>query len=786
MTLYRGKIERRKFDSTLFTSASEPTAGDYLENLEMIFQMLSDVPATTASFSRLDEIHEQFDQEDSALDILTERIMTVDQRTLNIRNLEMFNTLLDALDKRTAEYAANLKEYDKKMDGIKAKIEGLKKDTLMLRIFRDSVLKATFEQQLLDIKDKWKQADSLIKLNVGEIDDLNARASANAITISDLSFRVDIELKKVGSKAFGKERRYLWEPRPPGSAPNSFSQNAFRQTIETERKLVKYYFANSRNNRIWLLLTGLLFFGWISLNFYTLKRLNNLQSIERFQFRFVHPWPLSASLLFIFSLAPLFDLHAPAIYIESIQLLLMVLVTVILRKKIPANLFYGWCIFILLFLLLPLTRILGFTISMQRWVSLIQNILSVVLGLLFLFGWKIKRLDKIFGSSASFVAAGEKTPGSIRLLFYAGGLYVFLNLLALICNLFGRVTLMEIFTTTAIYSFAQTVSLVVFVHLILETFLLQIQTSRVRKKYPDFFDASTITRSIYRFATVLAILLWIIVFTTNLNLFDEITDFLSSFFNDTRQVGSFQFTLGGILLFMAIIWTANFLQRYITYFFGDTGDDAAIDDKGQRSKLLVTRLILLTGGFLLAVAASGLPMDRITVILGALGVGIGLGLQSIVNNFVSGVILIFDRPLRIGDMVEIGDKKGKVKEIGIRSSTLLTDDGAEVIIPNGDVLAHNIVNWTLSNNHVRAALSFTVEKPGHTDAIQPEEIKKIIKANPNVLEGRDPDIIQSNVSSKALEIKIFFWCKNFDKTASTSIEIRDAIYQYLDNLRSGR
>src|SRR5204862_5029292 len=132
-----------------------------------------------------------------------------------------------------------------------------------------------------------------------------------------------------------------------------------------------------------------------------------------------------------------------------------------------------------------------------------------------------------------------------------------------------------------------------------------------------------------------------------------------------------------------------------------TGTDDDIQNKKERSRLLIARLILLCIGYLLAVAASGVPVDKITIIIGALGVGIGLGLQNIVNNFVSGIILIFDRPLQIGDIVEIGDKKGRVKEIGIRTSTLLTEDGAEVIMPNGDVLSHNIVNWTLSNNHAR-------------------------------------------------------------------------------------
>jgi potassium efflux system protein len=783
VTLSRGKTERRKFDSTLFTTASEPTSGDYLENLEKVFQLLSAVPATTSSFTRLQEIHEQFDMEDSVLDILKNRITATDERDLNIRNLQMFNTLLDQLDKSTGRSSVYLQAYDKKMDGIMDEIAGLKKDTLMLLIFRDSTLKATFEPQLQDIKVKWRQADSLIKLNLEEINDLKARASANTITISDLIYRVDLDLKDVGKKAFGKEGPYLWETKDPLYTPNKLPKNAFHRSFDSEQQLAKFYFASSRDKRVWLILTGLLFFFWNLLNFRTLARLNSLKSVDNFHFRYIHPWPFTGSLLFILSLAPLFDLYAPAIYIESIQFLLMVLLTIVLRKQLPRDHFYGWCMFIVLFLVLPVSQILSLPEGTQRWVDFIQNGLSVAFGLFFLFGSDVTTLNTLFGSSDlpdGPKMSGSTKSGSTKLVFYAGGLYVFLNLLALGCNLAGRVTLSKIFGATGVYAFAQTISLIIFVRLVVEAFLLQIQTSRVRKKYPEKFDVPGVTRSIYRFAAGLAIFLWLIVFSSNLNMFDTLNDLLTDFLTGPRKVGSFSFTFGGILLFMAIIWTANFLQRYITFFFGDTGDDAAIDDKGQRSKLLVTRLILLTAGFLLAVAASGLPLDKITVILGALGVGIGLGLQSIVNNFVSGIILIFDRPLRIGDMVEIGDKKGKVKEIGIRSSTLLTDDGAEVIIPNGDVLSHNIVNWTLSNNHVRVSLSFIIDKPPHPEDIQLDAIKEIIKGNSNVLDSREPEVIVNNVSSKTIEIKALFWCKDFGKTTPASAEVRTAIYQHLD------
>jgi len=755
----REKPERRRFDSSLFTNNTIATRSDYMESMEKVYDMLSQVPAVTATFVHLDEIDDKLDDEDSALAILSERLSAND-RTLNIRNLQMFNTLLDELDRNTDGYNKRLDQYDKKMDEVKKDVELMRKDTLMLHIFRDSALKDSFQVQLQQLKAKWRQADSLIRYYSDQINDLKAQATANSITIEDLTSKVDQDLKSVGTRAFGKERRYLWEPRSPGARSN-FSKDSFKRSLDAEQQLARYYFANTRTKRLWLLVTGFVFFFWIVLNFRSLRRKDSLKALEDFNFRYITAWPWIATLVFILSLAPLFDAHAPAIYIESTQFLLMALLTIIFWKRFSRPTFYGWCVFILLFLLVPITRILGLPVSMQRWANFIQNGLSVAFGLMYLF-------------SRMMV---DSRP---RLMKAAAWLYVFLNLTAMVCNLMGRVTLSQIFGATAVYSFAQTVSLGVFVRGVVEAFLLQIQTSRVRKKYPEHFDYKKIERSVGRFTGGVAILLWLIVFTSNLNIFDAINDALTEFFNTPRQVGSLPFTVGGILLFAGIIWVANFLQKYIAYFFGDTGDDAALDDSGQRSRLLVTRLILLTVGFLLAVAASGLSIDRITVIIGALGVGIGLGLQSIVNNFVSGIILIFDRPLRIGDTVEVGDKKGRVKEIGIRSSTLLTEDGAEVIIPNGDVLSHNIVNWTLSNNHVRMSLSFTIDKPEHMESIQQDAIKEIVRSNPHVFAARPPEVLVNILNSKSMEIKVLFWGNDISKTTLTSAEVRAAIYRHLD------
>jgi len=750
------KPERRKFDSSLFSNINAPSTSDYATHLGKVYQMLTDIPGAMANFANLPEIHRNLDNEDSVLYVVKDRI-SQGKRPFNVRNLLMYNTLLDALDRNTDRYSEYLNEYDSTMDEVRGQIADLRKDTLMKRILSETALMDTFQSQLQQLRTKWREVDSLVTDNGQEVNALTSYASAHSITIAELLDQVDKELKAMGTRAFQKEQSFLWEP---ATSQANIADGNFRESIDNELHLSRFYFANTGNSRVSLLLIGVLFFFWINFNFRRLGRLKKLNAIKDLDITFINSKPLIPSLIFILSLAPLFDIHGPAIYIEFIQFLIIVFLTVLLSKRIDPKLLYGWYIFIFLFIILSLSRVIGLSLAIQRWVTVVVNISSVLLGIYLLIHQEVK---------------------ANKWLVFGVGFYVFLNLLAIASNLASRITLSQIFANTAFYSLAQTVSLAVFVQLMVESFLLQVQTSRVSKSYPDAFDRAIISMSVRRFAMIIAVVLWLIVFTINLNLFDTISDLVTDLLTRIRKIGSFSFTIGGVLLFLGIIWFANFLQKYIAYFFGDTGDDTEIEDRGQRSRLMVTRLILLSAGFLLAVAASGLPVDRITVIIGALGIGVGLGLQNIVNNFVSGVILIFDRPLRIGDIVDIGDKRGRVKGIGIRASTLLTDEGAEVIIPNGEVLAHNIVNWTLSNSHARVALSFPIKTPENEENIDLNTIKNIIAENKNALQQREPEIVINPVNSKTVELKVFFWINDFSKETETTGEVRASIYKHLEN-----
>jgi potassium efflux system protein len=749
------KLTRKSFDISAFSNDDTLTHSDYLQGIERAFKTLNKAPGLTQDAFSIDQVIHQMDEDDSALSIIRSKLSST-ERLPNIRNLQMFHSLLFQLNLDTRAYIKEINAFDNNLDGLKKEIFGLRKDSVVKILFSSPSMWTIFESQMIQLAKKWKDADSTVKRVNILIDKTLARTSASLINIEELQRISDDLLKSTGSKAFSKERRYLWEPRK-----TTATAAGFKKSLEDENKIAVYYFMHTRSQLYLLVVIGLLFFYWVSYNFSSLRRMNKLDTLNYLGLVTIKRIPILSSLLLILNLAPLFDLNAPAIYIDSVELLLMLVLTIQFRQLRPRFILYLWLLFVLLFLLGSYTRFLGMPVYLQRWSIFICNVVSLLLGLFTVYRFR-KRYSKY------------------KLMFWVAGLYIFFNLLAVTCNLFGRATLTQLFGSAAVYSFAQTIGLVIFVNLFIEAFLLQIQASRVRQHYPEKFDHITIAKGISRFIIFLAVFIWLVVFTTNLNIYMGIEKFVLDFLTTPRGIGKFSFSLSGVILFLLIIGIANYLQKYIAYFFGDVGDDVSLDNKGQRSRLLITRLVLLTLGFLLAVAASGLPIDKITFVLGALGVGIGLGLQNIVNNFVSGIILIFDRPLRIGDTVEIGDKKGRVKEISVRSSTLLTSDGAEVIIPNGDILSHNIVNWTLSNNYMRSDISYLIDKKFLSEENR-EAIKNMVLADKHVLAEKEPQIVISNISSQSTQLKILFWCKDVTKADMAKADIYKVIYQWLED-----
>jgi small-conductance mechanosensitive channel len=250
---------------------------------------------------------------------------------------------------------------------------------------------------------------------------------------------------------------------------------------------------------------------------------------------------------------------------------------------------------------------------------------------------------------------------------------------------------------------------------------------------------------------------------------------LGSAFDATLRVRELEISLGGVFAFfvaLAVSWAVSRLVRAVLE------EDVFPRLQTQRGVPYAISTFagyaVLVVGFLLALAAAGIDFGRVALFASALGVGIGLGLQDVVKNLVAGAILLFERPIQIGDAVQLGDLLGVVQRIGLRSSTVRTMDGAEVIIPNGQLVAEPIVNWTLSDRRRRISLPV-----GAAYGSDPERVIAILleaaRAHPRILAEPAPAAVFMGFGESACDFQLFAWTASFDDWMQTRSELAVAV-----------
>ncbi len=249
---------------------------------------------------------------------------------------------------------------------------------------------------------------------------------------------------------------------------------------------------------------------------------------------------------------------------------------------------------------------------------------------------------------------------------------------------------------------------------------------------------------------------------------DSVVDYVWTAMARPVALGSISFTLGSIAIIVLCMAVAVFLSRALRF-----GLEAGVYGRvalARGTGAVISKLVhytVLTIGFLFAISAAGIDLTKMTLFAGALGVGLGLGLQNIVGNFFSGLIVLFERPLSAGDTVKIGDITGVVTDIGIRATRIHNWDGAEVVVPNSNLLSSFLTNWRGRNDARGVDLTIRV---GH-DA-DPAQVLKILQQtaleNSYVLKSPPPAARFTAVTVTSFDFVLVFWCKVRDQANASS------------------
>lgn len=213
------------------------------------------------------------------------------------------------------------------------------------------------------------------------------------------------------------------------------------------------------------------------------------------------------------------------------------------------------------------------------------------------------------------------------------------------------------------------------------------------------------------------------------------------------------FVIRIVFLTGLFLWVANLLGTFLDNRI------KAIDDLSPSFKVLsgkITKVGLIVLALVMALTAAGLNLTSLTIFSGAVGIGLGFGLQKVVSNFISGVIILVDKSIKPGDTIELGDTFGWIRELRARFVSVITRDGREYLIPNEDFITQQVVNWSFSDKLVRLDVDFGVSYDSN-----PHEVSKIAieaaQGIPRVLDHKTPVCWMTAFGASSLDFRLRFW-----------------------------
>ncbi|MFH6944767.1 mechanosensitive ion channel domain-containing protein [Flavobacterium sp. FlaQc-50] len=687
----------------------------------------------------------------SKLDLILESLKDANP---NVRNQQMYRVVLKEIQQQLDEQNDAINLRNKNLEKIKDRFIELRKDKTLIGLLKDTIRRKNFKNEFANLRKKYKNTDSLMTKNQGVLNKYKRLTVQRKIAVSNALIAVESKLEKTGISILKKEYPFLWNV--TDSVPKKKVAQTIKSKIIVEEHVAIYYLGYCAGGLFTLaFFIGLL--GWyISRNIKYLKSNGHAENLSLFNFKYLNRGILIPIAVIGLNIAVVSNLYAPALFIEILQLILLGILTILFKNKWSTNAMRNWTFLLGLFFALCFLDLFISVGLLQRCCFIIINLCGIRYGLVQIKSVKDELYIKGFFKWASI-------------------LFVGFNGLSILYNIFGRVSLSNMLSLTAFISLTQIIALSVLLKIILEVIILQIYTTRVKRGIEKIFDHESLSDTLKKPFIIIISYMWLVVIASNLNIWESLRASFGSLLSHPNAIGSITFTLGNILLFFIIIWVAHLLQKYVAYFFGEIDDENEENiNKRQHSRLLITRLVVLIVGYLLAVAASGMPLDKLSILLGALGVGVGLGLQNIVSNFVSGIILIFDKPIQIGDVVDISSESGRVKSMGLRTTKINASNGAEIIIPNGNLLSQNITNWTYTDNFKLVEVSIEITGDSSPEAIN-SIINESLQTIPLVNDTKPSQIYYTAISEGKFKIQIKFWCSIY-KTEETVSNARQVLF----------
>ena len=733
------------------------------ENTTIFLNSISKQIAPTRAELTLDSLMPQTFEEISKLyqDPRIENIENLNLRELNLirKNFSRFRSLLE-------QWRDYFKSISKEIEPIQTELAiQYERWDKTLTMIKKQKLPLENTLQFSALLKEIKKHQELVQNRKGQLLAKQNKLTEKIISLHETILDIDNTLKRSEGQLFTIDNPPLWDeilhPSDTLSSAVKFN-NIWNEQKNSFEQFWKYYSYQFKVHvAITIILIIALFYFKNHVKKWSEDRLD--ESMDAALSIIYHP--ISTGLLISLVFSNLFYPESPSIQ-EHLEYLKIIPMIIILPRIVPDLRKNFLIVFVTLVLLIRITTLISQFPLVIRIFYLVVDITAIVtLWPLLKPQSKMKHFRHGFWWDLGLFI--------IKLCFIG-------FVISIIANIIGNVTMATYLTkggiNTIFWGVLFYVVTIVFESLIALWMKTKIaQGTAMVSKYPDQLVSYSkkIIRSVF-FIT------WLVETLKEFLLYDLTVEWLSNTLTHTLEVGTLNISLGGILSFMFAIWIAFMVAKFVRFILQEEVLSHFDLPRGVPGAIgMITRLIIIIFGFFIAFGVAGIDLSNIAIIFGALGVGIGFGLQNIFNNLMSGLILAFERPIQVGDIIQIASLNlmGEVKEIGFRASTIRTFDGAEVVVPNGNFISNEMINWTLSDKLRRQEILVGVEYGSDLKKVM-EILDKTVSSNENVRKKPGPMIIFNGFGDSSLNFRVLFWTP-FNVGLSTKSEVGMAIDEAL-------
>jgi potassium efflux system protein len=659
-----------------------------------------------------------------------------------------------------------LDDLSTRSSALDTSLDDLQRRSSLWQLTRDhesgAALPEAVTQQISEIIKTLADAESQVRSARNSILDLQASVAREKSGVDEMLAEQHEEIAKRTKGLFGIDSPPLWKAfGAGGEKDNARGQfTALRQ--ERWQSLKEYVAEQWRLLLVWMLMWPALILLMVVMHRKAevwVQQDKSLQTAATLLSR-----PVSAALVVTTILNVIMQPQAPSTWIDAVGLVSGLAVLRLLWDLLPKPMRPAPYFVVLLFVLRRLAELVpeGFVIHRLALLALAAGGIATCVWLIHALRANPERPSKtwhwavLYGAHAALV------------LFATGAA----------ADIIGSVDFSMLVLEGTAYAMVAAVMMAV-MSLILQSMVrigLLTNTARRMGIAPDHSD--TVRTTVFRVISFFAVVGWAIVVLKEFLLFVPLLEAIRRALDWSATIGNFSIEPGDLLIFGFIIWLSLKIAAFVQFILNvDLLPRVDLPRGVPQTISRLTSYAVIAVGAVIASAAAGFDISRITIIIGALGVGIGFGLQNIVNNFVSGLILLFERPIRVGDTLDLDNTGGVVDKIGMRATTVSTWNGAEIIVPNANLISGNVTNWTL--NHDRRRMVIPVGVAYGTD---PEKAAQLIvdvaNDNKDVDAHPEPVCLFVGFGDSSLDFQLRAWTAEsaFMRTAS---DLRFAIVRTL-------